>query len=186
MHLRFQHQILLFFFFPENLNVMHFSCLADCPRRAVVWSSFRSEWLPKFHTHPLNHIFSGLELTSLISWKSAISDIISLSSWSAPRKAPAGRFRPQRLLQSEAKAPFTEQKHVCSCEYSSFLMVGCRKTVGLSRWKLKPVIRVLTLLYLESAKVLHTDKSISKTHRSTIKLTNNKMQPPIRDTRATL
>lgn len=126
MHLRFQHQIFLIFS-PENLNVMHFSHLADCPRRAVVWSSFGSEWLPKFHTYPLNHIFSGLELTSLISWKSAISDIISLSSWSAPRKVPAGRFRPPRLLQSEATAPFTEQKPVCSWECSSFLMAGCRK-----------------------------------------------------------
>lgn len=97
-------------FSPENLNVTHFSRLADCPRRAIVWSGFGSEWLPKFHTHPLNHIFSGLELTSLISWKSAISDIIPLSSWPALRKAPAGRFRPPRLLQSEAKALFTEQK----------------------------------------------------------------------------
>lgn len=141
MHLRFQHQIFLIFS-PENLNVMHFSHLADCPRRAVVWSSFGSEWLPKFHTHPLNHIFSGLELTSLISWKSAISDIISLSSWSAPRKIPAGRFRPPRLLQSEATAPFTEQKPVCSCEYSSFLMVGCRKKQSVcpvESWNLSSV-----------------------------------------------
>lgn len=75
---------------PEIFNAMHFSHLADGPLSAVARSSFVSEWLPKFHTRPLNHIFSGLELTSLISWKSAIFDIISLSSWSPPRKAQPG------------------------------------------------------------------------------------------------
>lgn len=129
----FQHQTFLFFLSnSENLNVMHFSRLADHPQRAVAWSSFRSERLPEFHTQPLNHIFSGLELTSLISWKSAISNNISLSLWSAPRKGWLGvpgrrdssSQRQRCCLQSESM--FAERKHVCSCKYNSCL-IGCRK-----------------------------------------------------------
>ena len=73
------------------------------------------------------------------------------------KKSPGWAFQTAETAAVRGKGPRTERKH-------DLLMVGCRKnnTVALSCWKLKPVITVLTHLYLWSTKVL-TDKSTSKT-----------------------
>lgn len=93
-----------------------------CPLSATVRGSLESEWLPEFHTYPLNHIFwLGAYSTHLLEVSHFQHYILILVSGAYQEKLRLGSFRPWetsadgcKLLVQRARTSSSFKKFIVS------------------------------------------------------------------------